>query len=80
MAYALRKTIGLIKTHSASQVFSPEFFTRYHVKPVGKDIQIVAPVLRFPGGELELGYAIGTRTNGVDKLRRPEDLSVEVVA
>lgn len=80
MAYTIPRTIGMIKTNSADKVFKPEFFSRYHVKTVGKDIQIVAPVLQFPGGEVEPGYTIGTRTNGVDKPRWPEDLSVEVVA
>lgn len=79
MAYTLPRTMGMIKTHSGDKVFRPEFFTRYHVKTIGKDIQIVAPVLRFPDGQVEPGYAIGTRTNGVDKPKWPEDLSVEVV-
>lgn len=79
MAYTLPRTIGMVKQNSGDKVFRPDFFTRYHIKTVGKDIQIVAPVLRFPGGEVEPGFSIGTRTNGVDKPRWPQDLSVEVV-
>lgn len=70
----------MIKKHGADRLFKPEFFTRYYVKTVGKDIQTVAPVLQFPGGEVKPGYSIGTRTNGVDQPKWPKDLTVEVVA
>lgn len=79
MAYTLPKTIGLIMKNSADRLFRPEFFTKYHVRTIGAQIKIVAPVLRFPGGEVQPGYTIGTRTNGVDKPKWPKDLTVEVV-
>ena len=59
----------------------PDFFTAYDVKNMGGlSIRYPAPVLRFPGGEVQPGFHIGTRGNGVDAPRWPEDLSVEVVA
>ncbi|CAN8104070.1 unnamed protein product [Discula destructiva] len=79
MAYTLPRMIGLIKANSADKLFKPEFFRRYDIKSIGGTIQTVAPVLRFPGGEVEPGYSIGTRKNGVDKPRWPKDLSVEIV-
>ncbi|OAL38854.1 hypothetical protein AYO20_02060 [Fonsecaea nubica] len=65
---------------SAAALFQPGFFTEYAIKHLGGvTVRIVAPVLRFPGGEVEPGYNVSTRTNGVDQPRWPDDLSVEVV-
>lgn len=46
----------------------------------GVQIQIVKPILRWPGGEVKPGYQVATRGNGVDAPRWPGDLSVQVVS
>ncbi|TLS21649.1 uncharacterized protein PpBr36_09591 [Pyricularia pennisetigena] len=56
-----------------------EFYTEYYAKNLAQTVRIVAPVLFYPGGEVEPGYQVGTRTNGVDMAKWPEDLGVEVV-
>jgi hypothetical protein len=42
-------------------------------------VRCVKPVLQFPGGKVQLRFQVGTRTNGVDAARWPEDLLVEKV-
>jgi hypothetical protein len=39
----------------------------------------VAPVLKFPEGKVKLGFQVGTRGNGVDQPKWPEDLLAENV-
>ena len=68
----------MMKT-SAAKLFRPDFFTQYHCKFLNKDIKIVAPILHFPGAEVRHGFNVGTRGNGVDAARWPDDLSGEVV-
>lgn len=68
-----------VQKSSGPTLFNPAFFTEYHSKNIGVDVRIVAPVLKFPGGEVTPGFHVGTRGNGVDQPRWPEDLDVEVV-
>ena len=68
----------LAKT-SREIVLRPEFFDIVEAKTIGKKIRKVKPIAQFPGGTVELGYTVGTRTNGVDQPRWPIDLTVEVV-
>ncbi|KAK3688771.1 CoA-transferase family III domain-containing protein [Podospora appendiculata] len=80
MFYALPILLKMVQETSASKLFKPEFFTQYRVKNLGGvSMRIVAPVLQFPNGEVKPGFDVGTRTNGVDQARWPEDLDVEVV-
>jgi hypothetical protein len=44
------------------------------------DIKTPRPILRFPQGLVELKYNVGTRGNGVDKPKWPENLMTEVVS
>ncbi|KAK8042823.1 hypothetical protein PG994_013306 [Apiospora phragmitis] len=64
---------------NSSPLLQPEFFTQYHVKSIDRDLRIVAPVLRYPNGEVKPGFDIGTRTNGIDEPVWPDDLGVDVV-
>ncbi|KAK8052184.1 CoA-transferase family III domain-containing protein [Apiospora rasikravindrae] len=79
MQYLLPRTLALVSQNSGHKLLRPEFFTQYRVKSTGKDMRIVAPVLRYPNGEVKPGFHIGTRTNGVDQPVWPDDLGVEVV-
>lgn len=79
MQHLLPATMQAVANSSGAKLFKPAHFTTYHARSIGKDIKIVAPVLRFPGGEVKPGFQIGTRTNGVDEPWWPDDLSVENV-
>ncbi|KPI34741.1 Succinate--hydroxymethylglutarate CoA-transferase [Cyphellophora attinorum] len=45
----------------------------------GLPMRMVKPVLQYLDGHVELGFNVGTRGNGVDAARWPEDLLNEVV-
>jgi hypothetical protein len=45
----------------------------------GLGIRCPKPVLRFAGGLVEPGYNVGTRDNGFDEPKWPDDLMTEVV-
>jgi len=70
--------VDLLQTN-AQDLLSPDFFEDRESKVIGISVRCVKPVLRFPDGAVEPGYNIGTRGNGVDVAKWPEDLTVEIV-
>ena len=82
-----RALAGLARGPGAARLLRPEFFTRYRATATAaaaggggrRTLQAVAPVLRFPGGEVRPGFDVGTRGNGRDDARWPTDLDVDVV-
>jgi hypothetical protein len=79
MTYAIPRYMGMLYTKSRDVLFVDDFFEVKKSPNRGVDIRLVKPVLKFPRGEVSLGYNVGTRTNGVDQPRWPEDLMTEVV-
>jgi hypothetical protein len=77
MEYTAPRAMKLMAKHSDS--FRDEFFEFRHSKALGVDIRCVKPVIRYPKGEVELRYNIGTRGNGRDAPRWPSDLMTEIV-
>ncbi|TKA33944.1 hypothetical protein B0A54_15124 [Friedmanniomyces endolithicus] len=75
MGYTLPAMFALLEKNASG----PEFFERRVSKAVGREFVQVKPVARF-ADEVELGYHVGTRGNGVDRARWPEDLRTEIVA
>lgn len=61
-------------------LFNLEFFEVRTSKALGNlKLRVPKPVLQFPPNTVELGYNIGTRGNGLDQPRFPEDLKTEIV-
>lgn len=79
MHFLLPQLIGLLHKHDEAVMFKPEFFERRRSGAVGHTFVQVKPIAKFKD-DIKLFYNCGTRPNGVDKARWPEDLSVEVVA
>ena len=71
--------LDLLHGHDEDVLFKPEFFERRRSRAVGHEFVQLKPVAQFRDGKVELGYNVGTRTNGVDVAKWPEDLGVEVV-
>jgi hypothetical protein len=71
--------MGTMMKNSAAKLFKPNYFVEFPAKALGTTARIVAPVLKFPDGRVKLGFNVGTRGNGVDQPRWPEDLMTEVV-
>jgi len=79
MNYTLPRFLKMLKTNSGDVLFKPEFFEKKHSGAIGKDILCPKPVIQFPQGPVQFKYNVGTRGNGVDQARWPEDLMTEVV-
>jgi CoA-transferase family III len=79
IGYTIPRLMGMIGKNSGAVVLRPEFFEDRKSGALGVDVRTVKPIIRFKGGEVELGYNVGTRGNGVDKPTWPEDLMTEIV-
>lgn len=78
MQYLLPEMLSLLAKHDSSTLFNPDFFERRRSEAAGYDFIQVKPVAQF-ADEVKLGFNVGTRTNGVDKARWPEDLTTEII-
>ncbi|KAF5318590.1 hypothetical protein D9619_010993 [Psilocybe cf. subviscida] len=63
-----------------SIIFSDEYFEVRQNGAIGVPVYTVKPILGFPQGTVKLGYNVGSRGNGVDAPRWPENLLEEIVA
>lgn len=69
----------LLHQHDAQILFQPQFFEPRRSEAVGTTFIQVKPVIQFRDIDVQLKYNIGTRGNGTDEARWPEDLTVEFV-
>ena len=80
MDHTLREMIDLLKEHDDEhKLFSPKYFERRHSRAINQTLIELRPIARFVD-DVWLGYNVGTRPNGFDAARWPDDLSAEVVA
>lgn len=79
MQYLLPAMIGSLKEHDSKTLFKPEFFEKRESKAVGHEFVHVKPIAQWKDDVVKLYYNVGTRSNGVDAARWPDDLSVEMV-
>ncbi|KUJ08286.1 alpha-methylacyl-CoA racemase [Mollisia scopiformis] len=79
MTYTLPRYMKMLLENSSTTVLNPEWFHTIESKAAGAKIRCVKPILQFPGNKVQLGFNVGTRTNGVDQPRWPHDLMVEIV-
>ena len=69
-----------MKMFQEQGLFDLDFFEIRESKALGGvKFRVPRPVLQFPPGTVEPGYNVGTRGNGVDKPKWPEDLMTEVM-
>jgi crotonobetainyl-CoA:carnitine CoA-transferase CaiB-like acyl-CoA transferase len=62
-----------------SDAFRDEFFEVRRSAALGVDIRCLKPAILYPHGEVQLGFTVGTRGNGRDAARWPDDLTTEIV-
>ncbi|KAE8154872.1 CoA-transferase family III domain-containing protein [Aspergillus avenaceus] len=65
--------------HSSAQLFQPQFFEIRPSRAVNRHFRVLRPVLRFADEQVRLRFNVGTRSNGHDAARWPDDLMTEVV-
>lgn len=80
MQYTLPRFMQMMMANSKDVLFKSEFFEIRNSGAIGKDVKVVKPIVQYPAGKVELKYNVGTRGNGVDQPRWPEDLMTEVVS
>lgn len=66
-----------MKKERENVLFNPEFFEIRESKALNASVRMVKPVINFAESTIKLGYNIGTRGNGHDLPRWPEDLMTE---
>ena len=79
MTYTLPRFVKMLQDNSKDVLFKPEFFEKRHSGAIGKNIICIKPVIAFPEGKVQLKYNVGTRSNGTDLPKWPENLMTEVV-
>lgn len=79
MTYTIPRVLDMIQKTSGDVIFNPKFFEDRDSKALGVKIRTVKPIIDFDGGEIVLGYNVGTRGNGKDQPRWPDDLTSEIV-
>lgn len=79
MNVTLPRYLKMMQTNAEDSLLRMEFFEIRQSKALKLNLRAVKPVLRFQDNDVHLGYTIGTRGNGVDQPRWPDDLSVEIV-
>ncbi|MCJ1447201.1 MAG: hypothetical protein MMC23_007711 [Stictis urceolatum] len=79
MGITLPVFYGMLMKSSGDVLFRPEFFEDVMQGALGIEMRKMKSVLQYVAGEVKTGYNVGTRGNGVDQPRWPEDLMTEVV-
>ena len=69
----------MLYQYDAKTLFQADFFEPRVSKALNTTFIQVKPIAQFPNKEVELGYNIGTRGNGVDQPVWPKNLTVEIV-
>ncbi|KIX08076.1 uncharacterized protein Z518_02731 [Rhinocladiella mackenziei CBS 650.93] len=77
MNYTIPQYMGMIMKNS--KLFDPSFFEYRESKALGVVVRTIKPVIKFVNDQVVLRYNVGTRGNGKDAPRWPEDLMTEVV-
>ncbi|OJD32247.1 uncharacterized protein BKCO1_400002 [Diplodia corticola] len=86
MLYTLPRFMAMIKENSSHVLLKPEYFEDRPCGYLGHPIRTPKPVARYEVAEgvpeeqkVRPGFNVGTRTNGVDQPRWPDDLMTEIV-
>lgn len=73
------KVLASMLKERGNVIFNPSFFETRQSEALDVEIKLVKPVIDFHGNDIRLGYNIGTRGNGHDEARWPEDLMKEEI-
>ncbi|KAI5921703.1 CoA-transferase family III [Camillea tinctor] len=79
MSFSLPAMLKLLHKHDAQTLFQPSFFEQRKAENLKVTFVQVKPIAQYQDDAVDLRYQIGTRGNGVDQPRWPEDLTVQVV-
>ncbi|OCT52283.1 putative alpha methylacyl-CoA racemase [Cladophialophora carrionii] len=77
MNYLLPRYMEMIAKNS--KLLQPSFFEDRESKAIGAVVRTIKPITKFDDDKVVLKYNVGTRGNGKDAPRWPDDLMIEVV-
>lgn len=77
MNYTIPAYVGMIMKNT--KLLQPSFFEDRESKALDAIIRTIKPIISFDNQEVQLKYNVGTRGNGKDAPRWPDDLMTEVV-
>lgn len=83
MGVTIPAYVGYLMQKKGVVLFKPEFFHEVESKAVGARFRCVRPIIQYKASEEEKvkpGFNVGTRGNGFDAPKWPEDLMVEIIA
>ncbi|KAF2713518.1 CoA-transferase family III [Pleomassaria siparia CBS 279.74] len=80
MPYLMPRFLKMLLDNSKDILFNPKFFEKRHSGAIGKDILTIKPVIDFTEGNVLLKFNVGTRSNGIDAPKWPENLLTEIVS
>lgn len=79
MQYLFPTGVKLLRQNTP-HVLDEDFFEVREAKAMGCKVRCVKPVLRFPSGNVQPGFQVSARTNGVDQPVWPSDLLTEKIS
>jgi hypothetical protein len=77
MNYLLPRYMAMIAKNK--KLLQPSFFEDRESKAIGAVVRTIRPIIQFDNDQIQLKYNVGTRGNGKDAPRWPDDLMTEVV-
>ncbi|EXJ71438.1 uncharacterized protein A1O5_05246 [Cladophialophora psammophila CBS 110553] len=77
MNYLIPRYMEMIAKNG--KIFQPSFFEDRQSKAVGAVVRTIKPIIKFDNDQVRPGYNVGTRGNGKDAARWPDDLMTEMV-
>ncbi|KAF9256351.1 CoA-transferase family III [Marasmius fiardii PR-910] len=79
MGVTIPAMLQLLKKNSPG-LFDPSFFELRENGALGVKVKTIKPVLQFPEGKVKPRFNVGSRPNGTDEAKWPQDLMTEVIA
>lgn len=79
MNYTLRQYFGMILQNCGATLFDSPLFEDRESKAIKSTFRTVRPIVMFQEDEVVLKYNVGTRGNGKDEPRWPDDLMTEII-
>lgn len=74
MHWAMSRYIEMMRENSEDVLSNPDFFETRYSGAIKKGVRTLKPIVQFSHGMVKLGFNVGTRGNGVNVAKWPEDL------
>lgn len=79
MNYTIPRVLASMEERSGDVFFNQDFYENRESRAIGVTMRLLKPAIKFPNQEVKPGFNIGTRGNGMDQPRWPDDLCTEII-